>query len=502
MRILTAALVATIGLASIGRHARGQEFREQPLPLMQSSDAVEQTARNSSTPTGAPGMVALPASQRSYNSLPANRQSAGLAGQQEGGPVVGVMPVSNVRGAPPSGGIGAGGPTHNYGSNPYSYGGPSSTAYTADRGRMNGTSSPHSYAHSESEMGSFVPENYTPGSSMLGTSSGMCGKMGCSDCLNDDCEHCCPSMCSGGSCIHRTGAFAEYLNWQVRDIDMAFAVPQDGIGGAGTVPVGRVGVLDFDYEAGYRVGFNVAVDCCSSFTGTYTSLESSTETFVGIDAPFVIQPLVMFPGTFNAGFTAQQALANYSVDLRMGDLDFRSVWFSSCRHHVNWIAGARYARLDQSFQAVFPFAQPDGTTTVDTNIDFEGGGIRLGLEGERAVSAGRALRVYGKAVASVLAGDFRASYRQTNQFNGVEAFTDWRDSRIVPILESEVGVSWNSCTDRVRLSAGYYFAAWSNVVTTPEYINAVQGGNYVDVGQDAEDNVAFEGLVARLEIRL
>jgi hypothetical protein len=493
VRLLAAALIAAIGLASCGRHALAQQFREQPLSQTHSSDPFEQMTRKSSAPKGVSGVTTYPVASRKV------RQSGDLPGPAESGPIIGAEPGPSNRGGRLSGGIDADGPTHSNGLNPYSYEGASSAARTA---RNDGYSAPYATSHGGSGMGTFVPDNYTPGSSMLGCSSGSCGKMGCSDCLQEDCEHCCPSMCSCGACIHRTGGFAEYLNWQVRDIDMAFAVPQNGIGGAGTVPVGQVGVLDFDYESGYRVGFNVAVDCCTSITGTFTSLESTSESFLGIDAPNVIQPLVLFPGTFNAGFTAQQASAAYAVDMRLGDLDFRSVWFSSKRHHVNWVAGGRYARLDQSFQATFPFAPPDGTTTVDSNIEFEGGGIRLGLEGERAVSSRMALRVYGKAMASVLAGDFRSRYRQTNQFNGVEALTDWRDSRIVPILESEVGVSWNSCSDRVRLSAGYYFAAWSNVVTTPEYINAVQAGNYVDVGQDAEDNVAFEGLVARLEIRL
>ena len=47
-------------------------------------------------------------------------------------------------------------------------------------------------------------------------------------------------------------------------------------------------------------------------------------------------------------------------------------------------------------------APPDGTTNVQTDINFDGFGIRLGLEGERRVFARSGLSVYSKAAVSVL----------------------------------------------------------------------------------------------------
>jgi hypothetical protein len=321
-------------------------------------------------------------------------------------------------------------------------------------------------------------------------------------CHSGDCQHCCSSHCQTGCCLHRTGGFAEYLHWQVRGIDMAYAVPQDGIGGAGTTPMGEVGTADFDYDNGFRAGFNLALDCQSSVGATFTSFEARTSDSIEVAAPGVIQPLVMFPGTFNAGFTAQAAAAAYALDLRLIDLDYRAVWLQGCDYHVNYLAGLRYGHLDQDFEAVFPFATPDGTTQVDSDINFDGGGIRVGLEGERAVWKQAGLRVYGKTTASLLAGEFRSSYLQANQFNGIEAEITWDDRRVVPIGEWELGVSWVSRGDFVRVSAGYHFAWWGNVVTTPELINAVQGYNFTDVGQDTEDDITFDGLVARLELRM
>jgi hypothetical protein len=320
-------------------------------------------------------------------------------------------------------------------------------------------------------------------------------------CHGSDCQHCCPSHCVSGCCLHRSSVFAEFLYWDVRGIDMPYAVPQNGIGGAGTVPIGDVHTANFDPDDGFRFGFNVALDCRSSVGATLTWFETNTEDALLADAPNVIQPLVLFPGTFNAGFTGQQASAGYGLEMQMIDIDYRAVWLQGPCYHVNYLAGARYAHIDQNFSAAFPFAPPDGMTFVETAVNFDGAGIRFGLEGERALGR-TGLLLYGKSAASLLGGNFRASYSQVNQFNGLEAQNDWDDSRVVPIGELELGLAWSGCDGFVRLSAGYYFACWNNVVTTPDWVNGVQNLNFTDVGQDEHDSITFDGLVARLELTL
>jgi hypothetical protein len=321
-------------------------------------------------------------------------------------------------------------------------------------------------------------------------------------CCGDGCDHCCSTHCRTGRCLHRSGIFGEYLYWQASGIDLSYAVPQNGIGGVGTVQVGDVAVLDFDYESAFRAGFTVALDCLSSVSTMYTRFQTSTQSDISIDAPFVILPLVTHPGTFNAGATSQAAAAGYSLSLDTIDLEYRAVLISGSKYYVNYVVGARYAELDQSFDSIFPFAPPDGTTTVSTELDFTGAGIRIGLEGERSILRKWGVCFYGKAMGSLLGGESRASYLQANQFNGIEAFTAWEDARLVPIAEAELGLSWMNRSGMVRLSAGYYLGAWMNMVTTQEWIDAVQAVNFTDVGQDAYDSIRFDGLVARAEIRI
>jgi hypothetical protein len=281
---------------------------------------------------------------------------------------------------------------------------------------------------------------------------------------------------------------------------MSYGVEQDGIGGIGTAPMGDVGICDLEYESGIRVGFNLAVDCNSSVGMSYTFLDVDDDDFIRINDPTnVIKPLTMFPGTFNAGFNAQQAAANYDLEYQLLDVDYRAVLWSCKGAHVNYVVGARYAHYESGFAVIYPFAPPDGTSFVATDINFDGGGIRIGLEGERRIFRRSGLSVYSKGYISALAGEFNCDYIQINQFNGVEALVGWSDDRVVTISELEVGLSWTNCGGNVKVGAGYYFAIWDNMVTTPEWINSVQQVNFVDVSQDDNDTVAFDGLVVHAE---
>jgi hypothetical protein len=211
----------------------------------------------------------------------------------------------------------------------------------------------------------------------------------------------------------------------------------------------------------------------------------------------VLNPLVLFPGTFNSGFTAQQATANYNTNLQMIDIDYQVVAECCSMYWWGYSGGARYARLEQDFSATYPFAPPDGTTSLTTTSTFQGVGPRAGLEGERMVFPSIGLRAYGKTSASFLVGKFRPTYQQVNQFGGTEVDTGIKVDRIVPILDFELGLAWLSPREHVRISGGYLISAWFNTITTPGWIGAVQNGSF----QPGSDTLTFDGLTARAEVR-
>jgi Legionella pneumophila major outer membrane protein precursor len=299
------------------------------------------------------------------------------------------------------------------------------------------------------------------------------------------------------SYIHRHAVFGEFLYMRPRDADVAYALPIDGpvapvLGNE--VPVGPVALIDPDYDAAFRIGGSLALDKGSSIAGQYTRLRSESEDSVTVVAPTVLRSLVAHPLGANAASDTLDASAALDIEMDLIDIDFRSLMFGcegNCAYAINYLIGAEFATLDQRFESSFITL---GTTTVNSDIEFEGIGMRFGLQGERFWPHSGVF-VYGTGVSNFLFGEFDATYFQTNSFNGVEAGTSWTAGRIVPVLDFEVGAGWLVLNRHLRLSGGYRVSTWLNVVKTDEWINAVQANDFTNM----DGTMTFDGLVARAE---
>ena len=139
--------------------------------------------------------------------------------------------------------------------------------------------------------------------------------------------------------------------------------------------------------------------------------------------------------------------------------------------------------------------------------EFDGGGIKLGLEGTR-YGAQNQFFVYGKGYTSFVAGTFRTNYQLNRTiFNPTAVLpplnitnTNWEADRIVTILDLEAGIGWHNFTDNLRLSVGYMVSQWFNTVKVNEWINAVQQNNFVDPSDNFKGMIAFDGLTAKIEL--
>ncbi len=315
-------------------------------------------------------------------------------------------------------------------------------------------------------------------------------------CVEGVCDTCGEADCCGYCCrgIHVWGEFL-YLN--PRDTDVAFAVPINGpIGSApanNPVPVGAMAVLDPDYSPGFSVGFSVDLAPCSSLGAEFTHFESHTFATTGTDVTNVIQSLLVHPSSASATSSFLTASGDLDIDFNLADIDYRYTFINSCTHSVNYLLGVRYGHLNQNLGTRF---ENNGVEEVLSDITFDGAGIRFGLEGEKR-SCNTGLMIYGKAIASVVAGDFQASYTQTDATDTVVANTSWKAGRVVTMADLELGAGWVSCNGCFRLTGGYTFSKWFNTVMVDEYISAVQNNNYVGLG----DQMTFDGLVARAEVR-
>ena len=311
------------------------------------------------------------------------------------------------------------------------------------------------------------------------------------------CESCVEACCTP-RWAHRSGVFGEFLYWRPRDAEVTYAVPIDGgIIPPGTPPiqVGQTATADPDFAGGFRVGFTYALSDCSSLTATYTQYENNGFDSAAADGvSIVLRDMVLHPATANAGSDFTSVSSNFGVDLDLADIDYRGVWSCSELHAVNYLVGVRYARLDQNFEGNFIGAGVDETLITDVN--FDGIGLRLGVDAERHARHSGWL-VYGKSNVSFLAGEFRGHYFQGNTVDPVIVDTYWQAGRLVSILDLEVGVGWQSQGGRLRWTVGYTISAWFNTVSTDSDIQAVRTTNFVN----PEANITFDGLTTRLEYR-
>ncbi|MDA0660351.1 MAG: Lpg1974 family pore-forming outer membrane protein [Planctomycetota bacterium] len=329
------------------------------------------------------------------------------------------------------------------------------------------------------------------GCAEIGSCQTGCGTCGPCDVGIRGVDSCCPPVWR-----HRSGAFGEYLYLRPREAEVVYAVPIDGPifvqPGNNPIQVGPLGMVDPGYQSGYRVGFGIAISDCSSLTASITRLDSQSSDSISTEPAEVLRSLVAHPSSTSAATDWLNASARYDVDFQFVDLDFRALWRGGDNYAINYNVGARYGKLEQSFTSLF---SANGTEVVNSNIDFEGGGIKLGLDLERYGCAQK-LFVYSRANASFLAGQFDAAYFQGQSFDPTVADTGWDAGRIVTVLDAEAGVGWRSQSGRWKFSTGYLVSAWLNTVKANQFIKSVQQNEYLNL---ADDNLTFDGWVVRGE---
>jgi hypothetical protein len=301
---------------------------------------------------------------------------------------------------------------------------------------------------------------------------------------------------------NRYRAFLEYLYLQPGSAARTgYALPINGAvlpPPTPPVPLGQTAIVDPPYQSGVRLGVAMALDPCrprDDWSLVYSYLQSSADDSLSVDpqTSTVIQALVLHPSTLAADQVYLDAAGHGDLEFHLLDIERRANPVD-CGYQLNAILGARFARLEQDFGARFT----NSTTVEDvgTEINFDGGGFKLGLDGQLQSPRNRLL-LYGRGTASFLAGTFRSSYVQNDSFRGVVAQSSRSDDSIVPILDLEMGIGWTSRQDRWQLRLGYLFNAWYNVVSNERLIHSVQQAQAGDI----RDTLTFDGLVARAEFR-
>jgi hypothetical protein len=316
-----------------------------------------------------------------------------------------------------------------------------------------------------------------------------------------------PVDCAGdaGSCTGpRLGVFAEGVLLKARGADVLYAQPRDGVGFV-FAPRGSQGIVEPNYTPGIRVGADYLASPCAKFEASVLWWESRDSSSIFTPNGTVLNSSVVLPSFQNASAQFMFGSATEGIQLKSVDADYNHLMCGNSCFYVSWLAGFQYANFRQYFNSAFTVN--NGTTTVDTHIDFNGGGPRVGLEGQVLLGCG--FRIFARGTVDLLAGHFGCDFNQQNTFVGNQGFTEYRNDRVVPVLDLRVGLGWTSSNDRFSLMAGYDLSAWFNMVTTADLINAAQSNitnnlntnNFTTNNANLKNTITLDGLTARVEFR-
>jgi hypothetical protein len=278
------------------------------------------------------------------------------------------------------------------------------------------------------------------------------------------------------------------------NVDHIYTIEQNTVV-PGNDPTGPVGRVNVDEEIAYRVGFSVCASQCTSLVVGWTKYEGNTGDRIGRRSDNVLNSQIIHPSTLTTGGSSLASAANYGIDFQLADLAYRHIWKACDIYAINWLAGVRYGQLKQDLLTAQQVSVATGLVANKIDVDFDGFGMMFGVDAERR-SPCTGLMVYSKALSSFLAGDWKGSYIQQNQFQGGIVANKYEDYRVTPLLELELGLGWRSKCGRCRASVGYMTSAWYDSISTREYVDAVRNNRYISV----DETITFNGLTSRVEV--
>jgi hypothetical protein len=331
----------------------------------------------------------------------------------------------------------------------------------------------------------------------------------------------CGDGCSGDSCNSTSGCHngrffftADYIYARAHYSEATAFVDADD---QGTTTDSEYVPLTFGYESSYRIGGGYRLcECGDEIRFMYTRLSSdaSDEAEPGDIVPYEAAPP---PG----GITE----INGDVELKSYDLEFAKTiplggqtccecgdacggqcgdpCGQSCpAWDVTWSGGFRFAEADWDRSYVAFNDQDFAVTDARADLNFQGGGVRMGLEGRRYFFHDGWLSVYMKGDISLLLGDVEVESSRSTDDPNTMLSPDTLDTQsfetrqIVPVTEIEAGLS-TQVTCNALFTAGYLFSAWHDLGfrDDPEIITLFQPPTHYD---DA-NILGFDGFFARFE---
>jgi Legionella pneumophila major outer membrane protein precursor len=326
-----------------------------------------------------------------------------------------------------------------------------------------------------------VPVGYDYNSSIAPTACGQC---------DDVCAvECTPWW------AHKSSAYGELLYLRPGDANIVYAVQQTGIV-ANSSPTGPLGFTAVHEHLGYKVGLTQALTQKSSLYASFASWHGDNLSNITATGTDVLNSTMIHPSTATVGAASLAAEGRQRLGFNVVDAGLRHLYRASDCGVLNWNLGLRYGNLKQGMTSSQTVSVPNGLTTVDANVKFHGFGIAGGLDGERR-SVHTGLLAYGRVMGSLLAGNWKSDYRQSNQFNPGVIGNNFEEFRVSPVIDTELGFGWRTADDGFRVTAGYLFSSWLHAINNRDYIQAVRDSRLFGL----DNSMTFSGLTFRTELR-
>ena len=133
----------------------------------------------------------------------------------------------------------------------------------------------------------------------------------------------------------------------------------------------------------------MALGPCASVQASYTNFHSHAVDSLASPniANGTVASLVFHPESLNEGSTSSLVNASNDIDYQLADVEYRRLLTAGGRFALNYSVGGRYAKLNQDFASLGNFSPPTGTILTTTNINFQGGGLKVGLDGMQRLGA-------------------------------------------------------------------------------------------------------------------
>jgi hypothetical protein len=253
-------------------------------------------------------------------------------------------------------------------------------------------------------------------------------------------------------------------------------------------PVGTIKSVDGGYDSGLRVGAGWRfADGEWDVMGRYAYFHSSADNVATRPAGGTVFATLTHPSTV---VEVGGAYAQSSVNFNVFDLEIGKRFELGEGLNLRLFAGPRYANVDQALNVTYA-----GGDVVSDRVErctcFDGGGVRAG--GETHWKFLDHLGLYLRGSASMLTGRFRVCrYEEANGFPIVDVGE--RYTRVVPMVDLGVGLSFEK--GGWRVSAGYEFMTWYNMVDASDFIDDAHPAKLIR----SAGNLGFDGVVFRAEL--